>query len=401
MPAPLLRLDFGPLGWQNGTGHAGASAWRDRPHRIASALTRSAHVSPSDAPRSAPLTYKEAGVDIETGEALISAIRPLAKATARTGVMGGLGGFGALFDLKAAGFQDPILVSGTDGVGTKLKIAIETGRHADVGIDLVAMCVNDLLVQGATPLFFLDYFASAKLEPQVAETVIAGIAEGCRQAGAALIGGETAELPGLYAAGDYDLAGFSVGAVERNRLLPRGDLQAGDLLLALPSSGLHSNGFSLVRRLIEEQGLKYDAPVPFESQAETLGAALLTPTRIYAEALLPLLAEGKIKAMAHITGGGLPGNLPRVLPDSLVAEVDPLPVPLLPVFAWIHGSGLIEDAELLRAFNMGIGMVLAVEADAAGALLERLAPEGAFALGRLVPRAAGDAPLRHCGPLLP
>ncbi len=352
-------------------------------------------MKPSDGDAATPLTYRSAGVDIEAGDRLVDAIGPLAKATTRPGVIGGLGGFGALFDLKAAGFVDPILVSGTDGVGTKLKIAIETGRHDQVGIDLVAMCVNDLLVQGATPLFFLDYFASAKLEGAVAEAVIAGIAEGCRQAGCALIGGETAELPGLYAAGDYDLAGFAVGAVERAALLPRPDIAAGDRLIALPSSGLHSNGFSLVRRLVEAQGLTYaDAP-PFESPAKSLGEALLTPTKIYAAELLPLLAEGRIKAMAHITGGGLPGNLPRVLPEALVATLDsPISNLMPPVFGWIRDSGRIEAPELLRTFNMGVGMVLVVAAEEAPALLETLAPAGAAPLGRMEQRYAADGPLR-------
>ncbi len=352
-------------------------------------------MSPSDASASVPLTYKSAGVDIEAGDRLVSAIGPLAKATQRPGVMGGLGGFGALFDLKAAGFTDPILVSGTDGVGTKLKIAIETGRHDQVGIDLVAMCVNDLLVQGATPLFFLDYFARAKLEAEVAEAVIAGIAEGCRQAGAALIGGETAELPGLYAAGDYDLAGFAVGAVERNRLLPRGDLAAGDRLIALPSSGLHSNGFSLIRRLIETQGLGYDAPPPFESETASLGEALLAPTKIYAQDIQQQLAAGRIKAMAHITGGGLPGNLPRVLPGNLLAVLDsPLGERLPPVFSWIKDSGRIETAELLRTFNMGVGMVLVVTETDYPAVLDALNEAGAVPLGRLEERRDEKEPLR-------
>ncbi len=357
-------------------------------------------MSPSDAPASTPLTYKSAGVDIEAGDRLVSAIGPLAKATNRPGVMGGLGGFGALFDLKAAGFEDPILVSGTDGVGTKLKIAIETGRHSQVGIDLVAMCVNDLLVQGATPLFFLDYFASAKLEPAVAEAVISGIAEGCRQAGAALIGGETAELPGLYAAGDYDLAGFAVGAVERSRLLPRGDVANGDRLIALPSSGLHSNGFSLVRRLVETLDLSYEAPPPFESGAESLGETLLTPTKIYAQDLAPALAEGRIKGLAHITGGGLPGNLPRVLPETSVPVLDsPLGNRLPPVFSWIRDSGRIETDELLSTFNMGVGMVLVVAREEAETVLRSLSDAGAFALGRLEARQESDGPLRVEGDL--
>ncbi len=352
-------------------------------------------MSSSDAGASTPLTYKSAGVDIEAGDSLVAAIGPLAKATRRPGVMGALGGFGALFDLKAAGFTDPILVSGTDGVGTKLKIAIETGRHGEVGIDLVAMCVNDLLVQGAEPLFFLDYFASARLEVAVAEAVIAGIAEGCRQAGAGLIGGETAELPGLYAAGDYDLAGFAVGAVERADLLPRADIAAGDRLIALPSSGLHSNGFSLVRRLVEAEGLAYGDPPPFESGAASLGEALLTPTRIYVEALRPLLAGRTLKAMAHITGGGLPGNLPRVLPAGLVATLEtPLTGHLPPVFGWIRDRGRIEASELLKTFNMGVGMVLVVGAAEAEGVLQALSADGAFHLGRLEERRASDGPLR-------
>ncbi|GAB5470810.1 MAG: phosphoribosylformylglycinamidine cyclo-ligase [Rhodospirillales bacterium] len=353
--------------------------------------------SEDDGGRSAEdgLTYKGAGVDIARGDALVSAIGPLAAATSRPGVMGGLGGFGALFDLTAAGCRDPILVAATDGVGTKLKIAIETGRHGEVGIDLVAMCVNDLLVQGATPLFFLDYFASAQLKPEVAESVIAGIAEGCRHAGAALIGGETAELPGLYAKGDYDLAGFAVGAVERSRVLPSDDLAAGDVLLALPSSGLHSNGFSLVRRLVETLNLTYQSPPPFESPAASLGEALLTPTKIYAAALKPLLSAGRVKAMAHITGGGLPGNLPRVLPAGLVAQVETPPAwPLPPVLAWIAGSGRIARKEMLSAFNMGIGMVLVVGADKAEAVLGALAGTGAVAIGRVEARRPDDGPIR-------
>ena len=274
-------------------------------------------------------TYRDAGVDIEAGDALVEAIKPLARATRRSGVLGGLGGFGALFDLKAAGFADPVLVSTTDGVGTKLKIAIETGIHDTVGIDLVAMCVNDLVVQGAEPLFFLDYFATGKLSVAQAGTVIAGIAEGCKQAGAALVGGETAEMPGMYADGDYDLAGFAVGAAERGTLLPR-PIAPGDAILGLASSGVHSNGFSLVRRVVQASGLGWDAPAPFAPDL-TLGAALMAPTRIYVKSLLALHRAGLLKAAAHITGGGLPGNLPRVLPDGVAAALDASwPVP--PVF---------------------------------------------------------------------
>ncbi len=268
----------------------------------------------------AGLDYRAAGVDIEAGDALVELIKPLAKATSRAGVLGGLGGFGALFDLKAAGFTDPVLVSTTDGVGTKLKIAIETGLHDTVGIDLVAMCVNDLVVQGAEPLFFLDYFATGKLSAEQAHSVIAGIASGCREAGCALVGGETAEMPGMYADGDYDLAGFSVGAAERGNLLPR-SVAAGDTILGLASSGVHSNGFSLVRRVVEASGLHWTDPAPF-APGEPLGHALMTPTRIYIRAVLALHRAGLLKAAAHITGGGLPNNLPRVLPDNTVAALN-------------------------------------------------------------------------------
>ena len=284
------------------------------------------------------MTYRGAGVDIDAGEALVERIKPLARATARAGVMGGIGGFGALFDLRAAGFTDPVLVASTDGVGTKLKLAIETGQHDSVGIDLVAMCVNDLVVQGAEPLFFLDYFATGQLEVEQAAAVVAGIAEGCRAAGCALIGGETAEMPGLYAAGDYDLAGFAVGAAERGRLLPRG-VAPGDVLLGFASTGVHSNGFSLVRRIVAAAGnAGWADPAPF-APAQTLGAALLTPTRIYVRSLLALHRAGLLKAAAHITGGGLPGNLPRVLPEGDAATIDARAWPLPPVFAWLARTG--------------------------------------------------------------
>ncbi len=313
------------------------------------------------------LDYRSAGVDIDAGEALVEAIKPLAKATARSGVLGGLGGFGALFDLKAAGFNDPILVSTTDGVGTKLKIAIDTGIHDTVGIDLVAMCVNDLIVQGAEPLFFLDYFATGKLDLTQARAVIAGIAEGCRQAGCSLVGGETAEMPGMYQAGDYDLAGFSVGAAERGSLLP-GVVAPGDAILSLGSGGVHSNGFSLVRKIVETSGLGWDAPAPFAAGL-TLAAALMAPTRIYVKSVLALHRAGLLKAAAHITGGGLPGNLPRVLPDGTAAVLDGAwPVP--PVFGWLARTGGVAPAEMLRVFNCGVGMALVVaDADAATALL--------------------------------
>jgi len=275
---------------------------------------------PGSAPNEA-LTYRAAGVDIDAGDALVEAIKPLARSTHRSGVMGGIGGFGALFDPKAAGFRDPVLVSSTDGVGTKLRIAIDTGLHDTVGIDLVAMCVNDLIVQGAEPLFFLDYFATGRLNVAQASAVIGGIAEGCRQAGCALVGGETAEMPGMYGNGDYDLAGFAVGAAERDSLLPR-DVSPGDTLLGLASSGLHSNAFSLVRRIVARTGLPWTAPAPF-APGVTLGRALMTPTRIYVKSVLALHRAGLLKAAAHITGGGLPGNVPRVLPDGMVAALEP------------------------------------------------------------------------------
>jgi phosphoribosylformylglycinamidine cyclo-ligase len=325
-------------------------------------------------------SYAKAGVDIAAGDALVEAIKPLAKATSRAGVLGGLGGFGALFDLKAAGFADPILVSTTDGVGTKLKIAIETGVHDFVGIDLVAMCVNDLIVQGAAPLFFLDYFATGKLDVAAAARVIAGIAKGCEIAGCALVGGETAEMPGMYAGGDYDLAGFSVGAAERGALLPA-DVAPGDAILALPSAGVHSNGFSLVRSVVATTNLGWDSPAPFAA-GETLAAALLAPTRIYVRPVLGLHQAGLLKAAAHITGGGLPGNLPRALPEDCGARLaGPWPMP--PVFAWLARAGNVPAEEMLRVFNCGIGMTLIVrDAEAAMALL-REAGEAPFLLGEV------------------
>jgi phosphoribosylformylglycinamidine cyclo-ligase len=314
------------------------------------------------------LDYRASGVDVDAGDALVEMIKPLAKATSRPGVMGGLGGFGALFDLKAAGFTDPVLVSATDGVGTKLKIAIETGLHETVGIDLVAMCVNDLVVQGAEPLFFLDYFATGKLSVEQARSVIAGIASGCHEAGCALVGGETAEMPGMYAGGEYDLAGFAVGAVERGDLLP-GSIAAGDTILGLASAGVHSNGFSLVRRVVEAKRQRWTDPAPFAPN-ETLGQALMTPTRIYVRSVLALHRAGLLKAAAHITGGGLPGNLPRVLPDNTMAAIT-VSWPVLPVFGWIARTGGVEAAEMLRVFNCGIGMALVVaDPEAAIGLLE-------------------------------
>lgn len=304
------------------------------------------------------MTYRDAGVDIDAGNALVDRIGPLAASTRRLGADSRLGGFGGLFDLKAAGYSDPVLVAANDGVGTKLKIAIESGLHDGVGIDLVAMCVNDLLAQGAEPLFFLDYFATGRLDTETASTVVAGIAEGCRQAGAALIGGETAEMPGMYADGDYDLAGFAVGAAERGTLLSGNGIRPGDVLLGLPSSGLHSNGFSLVRRLVETMNLDYGAPAPFESE-RSLAAALLEPTRIYVRCVLRAIRDtSAIKAMAHITGGGFTENVPRVLPGPMCASIDLSQVPVHPVFSWLARNGGIAQAELLRTFNCGIGMVL-------------------------------------------
>ncbi len=325
------------------------------------------------------MTYRQAGVDIAAGDALVDAIKPLAKATSRAGLLGGLGGFGALFDLKAAGFIDPILVSTTDGVGTKLKIAIETGIHDFVGIDLVAMCVNDLIVQGAAPLFFLDYFATGVLDVAAAKTVIAGIANGCKIAGCALVGGETAEMPGMYAAGDYDLAGFAVGAVERDMLLPA-KVAVGDAILALPASGVHSNGFSLIRKVVEQTG-SWRMAAPFDP-SESLAQALMLPTRIYVKPILALHKAGLLKAAAHITGGGLPGNLPRALPEGLGAQLQ-APWPMPAVFPWLARQGNIATAEMLRVFNCGIGMALIVtDAEAAKEVLIREG-EAPFLLGRV------------------
>ncbi len=337
------------------------------------------------------LTYQGSGVDIDAGDKLVERIKPLARATSRPGVMGGLGGFGALFDLRAAGFTDPVLVSSTDGVGTKLMVAIETGRHDTVGIDLVAMCVNDLVVQGAQPLFFLDYFATGALAVDDAARVVAGIAAGCQEAGCALVGGETAEMPGLYAPGHYDLAGFAVGAAERDALLPRA-IPAGTAILGLPSTGVHSNGFSLVRRVVEVSGLGWDASAPFEPAA-TLAEALLRPTRLYVAALMRLHGAGLLLGAAHITGGGLPGNLPRVLPDGVEAVIADGSWPVPPVFAWLARTGGVAGEEMFRVFNMGVGMaVLVTEVEAAQAML---AEDGLAApvIGRVEARP-GPAGLR-------
>jgi phosphoribosylformylglycinamidine cyclo-ligase len=309
-----------------------------------------------------PLTYAEAGVDIDAGNAMVEAIKPLVRATRRPGADAEIGGFGGLFDLKAAGFVDPVLVAANDGVGTKVKIAIECGVHDTIGVDLVAMCANDLIVQGAEPLFFLDYFATGKLDPHVGAAIVKGIAAGCVEAGCALIGGETAEMPGLYAGRDYDLAGFAVGAAERGRLLPRPGLKAGDIALGLASSGVHSNGFSLVRRIVERSALPWDAPAPFEPD-RALGVALLTATRIYVKPLLSALAASNaILALAHITGGGFPDNLPRVLPEGLGVTLDLGALAPPPVFSWLAEVGGLEPSEMLRTFNCGVGMVAFVAA---------------------------------------
>ena len=335
---------------------------------------------------SQPLTYAEAGVDIDAGNALVDRIKPAAAATKRPGVMSGLGGFGALFDLKAAGYDDPILVAATDGVGTKLKIAIDTGLYDTIGIDLVAMCVNDLVCQGAEPLFFLDYFATGKLEVDAAARIIAGIAEGCRLSGCALVGGETAEMPGMYAPGDFDLAGFAVGAMNRGAALPAG-VQAGDVLLGLASDGVHSNGYSLVRRVVERSGLAWDAPAPFTQGS--LGAALLAPTRLYVKPALAAIRTGGVHGLAHITGGGLTENLPRVLSEGLGAQIDLGAWSLPPVFTWLATEGGLAQAEMLKTFNAGIGMVLVVAADRADALAAELAAAGESVhhLGHVVPGA--------------
>ncbi len=346
------------------------------------------------------LTYSEAGVDIDAGNAMVEAIKPLVRSTRRPGADAEIGGFGGLFDLKAAGFRDPILVAANDGVGTKVKIAIDTNRHDTIGIDLVAMCVNDLVVQGAEPLFFLDYFATAKLTPEVGVAIVRGIAEGCRQAGCALIGGETAEMPGLYAGVDYDLAGFAVGAAERDGLLPRPGVASGDVLLGLASSGVHSNGFSLVRRIVARTGLAWDAPSPF-APGRTLGDALLEPTRIYVKPLLQALRTGApITALAHITGGGFPDNIPRALPDGVGAELDLAAIDVPPVFGWLAREGGVAIPEMLRTFNCGIGMVVVVAEADADATLAALTAAGEHAtrIGRLVAQA-GPERVVTCGTL--
>ncbi|EAQ44975.1 phosphoribosylaminoimidazole synthetase [Roseobacter sp. MED193] len=341
------------------------------------------------------LTYADAGVDIDAGNALVDRIKPAAKRTNRSGVMSGLGGFGALFDLKDAGYNDPILVGATDGVGTKLRIAIDTGVVDGVGIDLVAMCVNDLVCQGAEPLFFLDYFATGKLETETAARIIEGIAEGCVRSGCALIGGETAEMPGMYPEGDFDLAGFAVGAMERGTALPAGVVE-GDVLIGLASDGVHSNGYSLVRKIVELSGLGWDADSPFSEG--TLGEALLTPTRLYVKQSLAAVRAGGVHALAHITGGGLTENLPRVLPEDLGADIDLNAWELPGVFKWMAEVGGIAEAEMLKTFNCGIGMILSVSADRADELMAILQDEGET-VSRLGTVTAGEG-MRYTGSLL-
>jgi phosphoribosylformylglycinamidine cyclo-ligase len=340
----------------------------------------------------AGLTYAGAGVDIDAGNAMVEKIKPLVRATRRPGAGAEIGGFGGIFDLRLAGFTDPVLVAANDGVGSKVKIAIETGFHGTIGIDLVAMCVNDLVVQGAEPLFFLDYFATGKLDPEVGVEVVKGIAQGCIEAGAALIGGETAEMPGLYTGADYDLAGFAVGAVERGKLLPRANVKAGDHVLGLRSSGLHSNGFSLVRKIVEHASLDWTEPAPF-APGQTLGEALLTPTRIYVKPVLRVLADTDgVKALAHITGGGFRDNLPRVLPKNLGVEIDLSAIQVPEVFTWVAATAGVAEPEMLRTFNCGIGMVVIVESSRAAEVLRafRSAEEDAAAIGRVVAIEGGE-----------
>jgi phosphoribosylformylglycinamidine cyclo-ligase len=347
------------------------------------------------------LTYADAGVDIDAGNALVERIKPAAKSTDRPGVVTGLGGFGALFDLRAAGFADPVLVAATDGVGTKVKIAVETGIHRTIGIDLVAMSVNDLVVQGAEPLFFLDYFACGKLDPTVGAAVVAGVAEGCRIAHCALIGGETAEMPGVYRGDDYDLAGFAVGAVERGAILPRGDVAAGDTLLGIASSGVHSNGFSLLRKVVERVALSWGDPAPFERDRK-LGESALTPTRIYVTSCLAAIRETQaVKALAHITGGGFPDNIPRVLPQGLGVMLDLHRVPVPPIFRWLADVGQVAEAEMLRTFNCGVGMVAVVAPGEADAVCNALVREGetVVPIGEVVAIARDTARVAYRGHL--
>ncbi len=354
----------------------------------------------------APLTYRDAGVSIEAGAALVDRIGPSAARTRRPGVVGGLGGFGALFDLQAAGYDAPLLVAATDGVGTKLAIGIETGRVSGLGVDLVAMCVNDLLCQGAEPLFFLDYFATGALDPSLAAEVIEGVVEGCADAGCALVGGETAEMPGLYKPGDFDLAGFAVGAVERDRVLPR-PVDAGDVILGIASAGAHANGFSLIRKLVARAGLSWDAQAPFAPE-QSLGAALLTPTRIYTRSVLATLsahppngpgAPDTVKALAHVTGGGLTENLPRALTEGAAAEIDLDAWPRGPLFDWLAAESAAGPEEMLKTFNCGIGLCVVTAAHAADAVAAtlRAAGETVWRIGAVRPREKDGAPIRYRG----
>ncbi len=338
------------------------------------------------------LTYAQAGVDIDAGNRMVDLIKPLVRATARPGADAEIGGFGGLFDLKRVGYKDPILVAANDGVGTKVKIAIETGRHDTIGIDLVAMSVNDLVVQGAEPLFFLDYYATGRLEPEIGAAVVAGISVGCRDAGCALIGGETAEMPGLYQGDDYDLAGFAVGAVERGDVLPRRDIAGGDVILGLASSGVHSNGYSLVRKVVAKSGLLWTTPAPFDD-GRSLGEAILTPTRIYVKSCLAAIrGTGAVKGLAHITGGGFPDNIPRVLPKGLGARIDLTKVTAPPVFRWLAEVGNIAPNEMLRTFNCGVGMIVVVAPKDAAAVTDAFAKAGetVTTIGSVIRAQSGD-----------
>jgi phosphoribosylformylglycinamidine cyclo-ligase len=346
------------------------------------------------------LTYAQAGVDIDAGNRMVELIKPLVRATARPGADAEIGGFGGIFDLKRVGYRDPVLVAATDGVGTKLKVAIETGRHDTIGIDLVAMSVNDLVVQGAEPLFFLDYYACGRLEPEIGAAVVAGISVGCRESGCALIGGETAEMPGVYQGDDYDLAGFAVGAVERDALLPRADIVEGDVILGLSSSGVHSNGYSLVRKVIETTGLPWTAPAPFMPK-QSLGEAILTPTRIYVKACLAAIREtNAVKGLAHITGGGFPDNIPRILPKGLGARIDLARVAVPAVFQWLASEGGIAESEMLRTFNCGIGMIVVASPEKADAVVKAFtrAGETVVMLGDIT-SARGDTSVAYDGKL--
>jgi phosphoribosylformylglycinamidine cyclo-ligase len=346
------------------------------------------------------LTYAQAGVDIDAGNRMVELIKPLVRATARPGADAEIGGFGGIFDLKRVGYRDPVLVAATDGVGTKLKVAIETGRHDTIGIDLVAMSVNDLVVQGAEPLFFLDYYACGRLEPEIGAAVVAGISVGCRESGCALIGGETAEMPGVYQGDDYDLAGFAVGAVERDALLPRADIVEGDVILGLSSSGVHSNGYSLVRKVIETTGLPWTAPAPFMPK-QSLGEAILTPTRIYVKACLAAIREtNAVKGLAHITGGGFPDNIPRILPKGLGARIDLARVAVPAVFQWLASEGGIAESEMLRTFNCGIGMIVVASPEKADAVVKAFtrAGETVVMLGNIT-SASGDTSVVYDGKL--